>query len=92
MIVLIYLSFVMFTKFPELFLPGADGYGGRFPYLVIIPKYGLCRAKSLASSARGGITWLDATKISGNFGKVSKKLVYLLRWTTFPGRTGLNFV
>ena len=43
-------------------------------------------------------------KISGNFGpkktsmdrfgptgKVSKKLVHLLRWTTFPGRTGLNF-
>ena len=23
--------------------------------------------------------------------KVSKKLVHLLRWTTFPGRTGLNF-
>ena len=24
-------------------------------------------------------------------GKVSKKLVHLLRWTTFPGRTGRNF-
>ena len=24
-------------------------------------------------------------------GKVSKKLVYLLRWTTFPGLTGRNF-
>ena len=28
----------------------------------------------------------------GPAGKVSKKLVHLLRWTTFPGRTGLNFV
>ena len=23
--------------------------------------------------------------------KVSKKLVHLLRWSSFPGRTGLNF-
>ena len=45
---------------------------------------------------------IHSTKISTNFcpklngsvwssGKVSKKLVHLLRWTTFPGRTGLNF-
>ena len=27
----------------------------------------------------------------GPTGKVSKKLVHLLRWTTSPGRTGLNF-
>ena len=27
----------------------------------------------------------------GPTGKVSKKRVYLLRWTTFPGWTGLNF-
>ena len=27
----------------------------------------------------------------GPTGKVSKKLVHLLRWTTFPGRTGRNF-
>ena len=27
----------------------------------------------------------------GPSGKVSKKLVHLLRWTTFPGRTGRNF-
>ena len=27
----------------------------------------------------------------GPTGKVSKKLVHLLRWTTFPSRTGLNF-
>ena len=25
-------------------------------------------------------------------GKVSKKRIHLLRWTTFPGRTGWNFV
>ena len=30
--------------------------------------------------------WIDSV------GKVSKKLVHLLRWTTFPGRTGRNFV
>ena len=37
---------------------------------------------------------IHSTKISGNFGptgKVSKKRVHLLRWTTFPGRTGWNF-
>ena len=28
----------------------------------------------------------------GPTGKVSKKRVHLLRWTTFPGRTGWNFV
>ena len=33
---------------------------------------------------------IHSTKISGP--KVSKKLVRLLRWTTFPGRTGRNFV
>ena len=27
----------------------------------------------------------------GPTGKVSKKLVHLLRWSSFPGRTGLNF-
>ena len=27
----------------------------------------------------------------GPTGKVSKKRVHLLRWTTFPGRTGWNF-
>ena len=27
----------------------------------------------------------------GATGKVSKKLIHLLRWITFPGRTGLNF-
>ena len=27
----------------------------------------------------------------GPTGKVSKKLVHILRWTTFPGRTGRNF-
>ena len=27
----------------------------------------------------------------GSTGKVSKKRVHLLRWTTFPGRTGWNF-
>ena len=27
----------------------------------------------------------------GPTGKVSKKLVHLLRWTTSPGQTGLNF-
>ena len=27
----------------------------------------------------------------GPTGKVSKKLAHLLRWTTFPGRTGRNF-
>ena len=27
----------------------------------------------------------------GPTGKVSKKLVHVLRWTTFPGRTGRNF-
>ena len=27
----------------------------------------------------------------GPTGKVSKKRVHLLRWATFPGRTGLNF-
>ena len=27
----------------------------------------------------------------GPTGKVSKKLVQVLRWTTFPGRTGRNF-
>ena len=27
----------------------------------------------------------------GPAGKVSKKLVHLLRWSSFPGRTGLNF-
>ena len=26
----------------------------------------------------------------GPTGKVSKKLVHLLRWSTFPGRIGLN--
>ena len=45
---------------------------------------------------------IHSTKISGKFGlklngsvrptgKVSKKLVHLLWWTTFPGRTGRNF-
>ena len=27
----------------------------------------------------------------GPTGKVLKKVVHLLRWTTFPGRTGRNF-
>ena len=27
----------------------------------------------------------------GPTGKVLKKMVHLLRWTTFPGRTGRNF-
>ena len=27
----------------------------------------------------------------GPTAKVSKKLVHLLRWSSFPGRTGLNF-
>ena len=27
----------------------------------------------------------------GPTGKVSKKRVHLLRWSTFPGRTGWNF-
>ena len=27
----------------------------------------------------------------GPTGKVSKKLVHLLRWSSFPGRTGLKF-
>ena len=27
----------------------------------------------------------------GPTGKVSKKQVHLLRWSSFPGRTGLNF-
>ena len=27
----------------------------------------------------------------GPTGKVSKKLVHLLRWSSFPGRTGQNF-
>ena len=27
----------------------------------------------------------------GPTGNVSKKLVHLLRWSSFPGRTGLNF-
>ena len=27
----------------------------------------------------------------GPTGKVSKKLVHLLRWSSFPGWTGLNF-
>ena len=37
---------------------------------------------------------IHSTKFSGNFGptgKVSKKRVHLLRWTTFPGRTDWNF-
>ena len=45
---------------------------------------------------------IHSTKISGNFGpklngsvwsnrKSSKKRVHLLRWITFPGRTGWNF-
>ena len=37
---------------------------------------------------------IHSTKISGNFGptgKVSKKRVHLLRWTTFPSRTSWNF-
>ena len=37
---------------------------------------------------------IHSIKISGNFGptgKVSKKLVHLSRWTTFPGRTDWNF-
>ena len=34
---------------------------------------------------RSKIQWI------GSLPPVSKKLVHLLRWTTFPGRTGRNF-
>ena len=55
-----------------------------------------CYPRMLTGSA------IHSTKISGNFGlnlngsvrsngKVCKKLIHLLRWTTFPGRTSLSF-
>ena len=36
-------------------------------------------------SVQNSMDWFGPT------GKVSKKRVHLLRWTTFPGRTGWNF-
>ena len=33
----------------------------------------------------------NSTDRFGPIGKVLKKMVHLLRWTTLPGQTGLNF-
>ena len=47
-----------------------------------------------ARSSQPKFPEISVQKSMDRFGpteKVSKKLVHLLRWTTFPGRTGLNF-
>ena len=60
-------------------------------WLENLDHMALARGKLNIRRDQGAI---HSTKISGNFGptgKVSKKRVHLLRWTTFPGRTGWNF-
>ena len=60
-------------------------------WLENLDHMALARGKLNIRRDQGAI---HSTKISGNFGptgKVSKKRVHLLRWNTFPGRTGWNF-
>ena len=47
---------------------------------------GLPRQSSMGANVQNSMDRFGPT------GKVSKKRVHLLRWTTFPGRTGWNFV
>ena len=49
-----------------------------------------CRARSIQPKLPE-ISVQNSMDRLGPTGKVSKKLVHLLRWSSFPGRTDLNF-
>ena len=81
----------MFTKFHRIILAGRRWLWRTFS---LFGYHSQIRFMSNQVPRKLGlITWSPgAIHSTKNFGKVSKKLVHLLKWTTFCGRTGLNFV